>query len=317
MESMLGGKGRLGTARFVLLAAVAAAVALPGSAEAAYAPHLAVTVSPTAAGSHVALTATLTQASGEDANRSVRFHVPGGFTLDGAVLGSIPACPDPSGCPASSRLGTATADTPLGTFTGGIFLGTSQRFFVELDGPIPPLNQHFVGTTSTRPDGGIDASFDELPSFPTTRLQFALDGSPRSFLVAPPNCGDYEFSANFVSQSGAQSVDASLVTVAGNCSSVAAFAMSSVAVSPRSFRRGRSTAVRFTLSAPAQVEVTIRKVGTRRILQRRTRSVAAGLTRLTGLGRGLKPGRYVIRVRALSADGRVAVRNFVVRVRRR
>lgn len=315
---MLGGKERRGAAGLVALAIVVLALAaLPARAVAAYAPHLAVTISPTAAGSHVALTTTLTQASGEDANRSVRFHMPVGFTLDGAALGSLTACDDPSSCSTSSRIGTASAETPLGSFTGGVYLGTSQRFFVELDGPVPPLNYRFTGTTSTRPDGGIDASFDQLPSFPTTRLQLALDGSPRSFLVAPTSCGDYEFSANFVSQNGAQSVDSSLVAVAGDCGSTPAFAMSGAGVSPRSWRRGRTTALRFVLSAPAQVEVTIRRVGSRRVLQRRRRSAAAGLTRLAGLARGLRAGHYVIRVRALSSDGRVAVRNFVVRVRAR
>jgi hypothetical protein len=319
MESMLGGKGRLGTARFVVLAAVVLAlVALPAPAGAAYSPHLAIAVAPTSATSHVALTTTLTQASGDDANRSVRFHFPVGFTLDGAALGAMPACGDPSNCPPDTSLGTAAADTPLGAFTGSVFLGTNQRIFVVLKGALPGvLDQRLTGTTLIRPDGGIDVDFDQLPSFPTTRLQVALDGPPRSFLVAPVSCGDYEFSASFVSQNGAKAAQASLVTISANCGSVPAFAMSGARVSPRSWRRGRSTALRFTLSSAAQVEVTVRRLGSRRVLQRRRRSAGAGLTRLTGLARGLRPARYVLTVRAVATDGRVAVRSFVVRVRRR
>src|SRR5436190_7917432 len=140
MESMLGGTAGRRTARSAVLAAAALAlVALPARAGAAYDPHLAVTVTPTSAASHLALTTTLTQASGEDANRSVRFHFPVGFTLDGSALGAMPACGDPSNCPADSSLGTAAADTPLGAFTGSVFLGTNQRIFVVLKGAVPGL----------------------------------------------------------------------------------------------------------------------------------------------------------------------------------
>jgi hypothetical protein len=240
-----------------------------------------------------------------------------GFGFDMATINAIRPCSDSSNCGPESRLGSAAADTPLGNFNGGVFLGQFPQLFVVLSNGLPLLDQHLTGNVAIRSDGGIDAVFDNLPTFPITRFAVSLDGPPRGILTAPTKCGDYEFRADFTSQNGSHADGSNLITIASNCPAVTAappFAITSAAVSPRRWRRGRSTTLRFTLTDPAAIEVTVRKLGSRRILQRRRTSASAGTTRLTRLARRLRPGRYVLTLIATASDGRVVTRSFVVRI---
>src|SRR5919108_385343 len=68
------------------------------------------------------------------------------------------------------------------------------------DAGLALLDQHLTGNVAIRSDGGIDAVFDNLPTFPITRFAVSLDGPPRGILTAPTKCGDYEFRADFTSQ---------------------------------------------------------------------------------------------------------------------
>jgi hypothetical protein len=309
MDSKLGRR-----ARAALLTA-AALLAAPAAAQAAYAPTLAIGVEPKTTGAHVALTSTVTQAVGEEANRTVRVHFPLGFAFDPASLGRLQTCGDPSNCPPGSRLGAASADTPLGAFSGDVFLGDFPKLYVTLHHPTVSLfDQRLTGTTELRADGGIDVVFDNLPNFPTSRFTLALDGPPTSVLVAPGNCGDYEFTADFVSQSGVKASGSATATIDSGCPTPA-FGLSAVSVSPTSVRRGRPITLRFTLPVAARYDVTVRRVGTSRMRQRRRGNAVAGRNRVGGLLRGLPPGLYVVTVKATTADGRVSTRSRVVRVK--
>jgi hypothetical protein len=309
MDSKLGRR-----ARGALLIG-GALLAAPAAAQAAYAPKLAIGVDPRTTGARVALTSTVTQAVGEEANRTVRVHFPLGFAFDLASLGRLQTCADPANCPAGSRLGASSADTPLGAFSGDVFLGEFPKLYVTLHHPTVSLfDQRLTGATEFRSDGGIDVVFDNLPNFPTSRFTLALDGPPTSVLVAPPECGDYEFTADFVSQSGVKTGGSATARIDAGCPTPA-FGLSAVSVSPASVPRGRTTTLRFTLPVDAAYEVTVRRVGSSRVRQRRRGTAIAGRNRVGGLLRGLPPGLYVVSVKATAADGRVSTRSRVVRVR--
>jgi hypothetical protein len=299
-----------------LALAVLAVLVAPGSAGAAYAPRLSVAVDPPTAGARIALTTTVTQALGEEASRSVRVRFPVGFVFNLAALQGVTACTaeqyEAGACPESSRLGRASAQTPLGTFSGGVFMGAFPRFYAFLSNGVGLFDQRLEGVAVVREDGGLDVSFDDLPSFPTTRFQMALDGPPRSVLNAPSTCGDFEFVGEFASQGGDRVRSASTVAVTG-CAGPG-FRLASMRVSPRRVRRPRTVAVAFALSAPAAVEVTVRRAGRRRVLQRRRLSAGAGGNTVRRLGRRLAPGLYVVTVRARTADGRVANRSRTFQV---
>ena len=106
----------------------------------------------------------------------------------------------------------------------------------------------------------------------------ALDGPPTSVLVAPPDCGDYEFTADFVSQSGVQASGSAKATIDAGCPTPA-FGLAAVSVSPTSVLRGRAITLRFTLPVAASYEVTVRRVGTSRVRQRRRGNAVAGRNR--------------------------------------
>jgi hypothetical protein len=308
MESTLGRR-----ARGALTIAVAV-LAAPAAAQAAYAPRLSIAVDPKATNARVALTSTISQAVGEDANRTVRVHLPVGFGLDLAAVSQLQTCADPASCPPGSRLGAAGADTPLGTFKGDVFLGQLPKLYVVLHHPtLPPLDQRLTGTTELRGDGGIDVVFDNLPNFPTSRFTLALDGPPTSILTAPPTCGDFEFTADFVSQRGDRAAGADTIPIGSGCPAPP-FALAGVSL-PTSVVQGRAATLRFTLPAAAGYEVTVRRMGTSRVRQRRRGLAGAGRTQVGGLLRGLPPGIYVVAVRAATPDGRVSTRSRVIRVK--
>ncbi|MDQ6914209.1 MAG: hypothetical protein M3155_00170 [Actinomycetota bacterium] len=306
---------RLGRRACGALTIAVALLGAPAAAHAAYAPKLSISVDPKTTGARVALTSTITQAVGEEANRTVRVHFPLGFGFDLSALGRLQRCADPANCPPASRLGAASADTPLGAFSGDVFLGEFPKLYVTLHHPAVSLfDQHLTGTTEFRADGGIDVVFDNLPNLPTARFTLALDGPPTSVLVAPRNCGDYEFTADFVSQSGVRTTGSATATIDAGCPAPA-FGLSAVSVSPTSVVRGRTVRVRFTLPIAARYEVTVRRMNTSRVRQRRRGRAVAGRNRVSGLLRGLPPGLYVVKIKATTADGRVSTRSKVVRVK--
>jgi hypothetical protein len=104
------------------------------------------------------------------------------------------------------------------------------------------------------------------------------------------------------------------VTIDAGCPAPA-FGLAAVSVSPTSVLRGRAITLRFTLPVAARYEVTVRRLGTSRVRQRRRGSAVAGRNRVGGLVRGLAPGYYVLTVKATTADGRVSTRSRVVQVR--
>jgi hypothetical protein len=309
-------------ARLSLLAATLVALAAaPTAAHAAYAPKIAVTVNPTnKPGSFIALTSVVTQAGDEEPTKSARVHFPPGVSLSIAQLGRTEACSpaqrDAGTCPPGSRLGTATADTGVGTLTGGVFLGQSATIYIFLkNATLALLGQEpkpITAKTEFRPDGGTDTVLDDLPTDVTaTRFELALDGPPRSVLTSPDTCGVFKFSGDFVSKSGVKASSSTPVTFT-NCPP-AAPELSKVKLSRRSARVGTNVAISYELSRAAQVEVTVRRSGKRKVLGRKRFADGKGPSRVRVLTSRLTAGAYVITVKA-TGDGKSASSSRILRL---
>jgi hypothetical protein len=309
-------------ARLTLLAAALVALAIaPTAAHAAYAPKLGITINPTnRPNAFIALTSVVSQAGDEDATKSARVHFPPGVSISIAQLGRTESCSpaqrDSNSCPAGSRLGTATADTMVGTLTGGVFLGQSQTIFIFLKNPTLALLGQEPGPitahTEFRPDGGTDTVLDNLPTDVTaTRFELALDGPPRSILKSPAVCGPLPFSGDFVSKNGVKASSSTSVTFTGCPPPAPEF--SRIKLSKRSVRVGNNVAISYVLNRTAQVEVTVRRSGKRRILGRTRFADGAGPSRVRVITRRLTAGTYIITVRA-TADGQSAANSRTLRI---
>jgi len=300
-----------------LAAVVLALVALPASASAAYAPHLAASIDPTTPGKPVALTTTVSQAAGETASRTVKVQMPLGFTPN---LGStIKPCPAASvqarACPTDSLLGTASATTPFGPFAGTVNLtglGTGGfQLVVLLSGKVLgllPINQTLNGTVTSTPAGFL-TTFDNLPSILTTTLTLHLDGPPRTLLVTPTACGPQTIGGDFTSQNGEHATSSATVTISG-CPPPAP-SISRVRVTPRRPRARQTLRVSYRLSAAATLVLRLRQLSPRRrVVVTRTLSAPAGAGSLRL--RGPRSGRYRVE---LSARGGSTTRRVTLRVR--
>ena len=291
---------------FLAVAVFLAAALTPQSAQAAFAPKLAIRVDPATPDTPTALTSTITQAGGETPIRRVRLALPSQF---GPAFGStLKSCSDAEraarACPEESRMGTARAQTMLGTFEGTVHYGPvgdqGPRIFVFLSNGVALLDQSLEGVIRVTAKG-FETVFDGLPDVETSSFELALEGAPKTLLSTPRDCGTYVFAADFTSQDDES-----------------ATAESPVEIAPcRNFRpriggigvKGRS--LRFRLSEPAQVAVAIRRGG--RTLSRK--SVAGIAGRNTVRIRRPSRGRYRVVLRATDPGGLTGVASR--RLRRR
>lgn len=299
------------------LALAALALALPATAGAAYAPKLSVKIDPLTPLTHPAITSTITQASGEEASKTVKLVFPVGFAPDISRISRTPVCTPAEqaarACPANTKLGTARATTMLpGEFTGTVHFGgfnpdASTKIIVFISNGVPLLDQTIVGKVSLIPTGGIETLFDGLPDVLTTSFTLSLEGGSTGLVLNPPDCGTYTLSADFTSQKGSKGKASAPVDIVG-CPNTPPV-VTSIALS----RLGRSTAVGFTLSEPARVRILIRKLGRRTSLVRNY-SAQAGRSRRS-LGRRLARGRYRVTLRATDSEGGVKTRAVTLSVR--
>ena len=309
-------------ARITLLAAALVALAVaPATARAAYAPKIAIAISPTnKPNGFVALQSVVTQASDEEPTKSARVHFPPGVSISIAQLGRTESCSpaqrDSNTCPAGSRLGTANADTSVGSLTGGVFLGQASTIYIFLKNPTLALLGKEPGPitakTEFQPNGGTDTVLDDLPTDVTaTRFELALDGPPRSLITAPEVCGVYPFSGDFVSKSGVKVTSSTSVTFTGCTPGPPEF--SKVKLSRRSVRAGTNVSISYELSRAAQVEVTVRRSGKRKVLGRTRFADGKGASRVRVITRRLTAGHYIITVKA-TADGKSASNSRALRI---
>lgn len=295
------------------------------AAQAAYAPQLAVTIDPATAGSPISLTSIVTQAPSEEANKKVTVSFPLGLAFSLTLVNSVPICTSDQfaakSCPDNSRIGSAEADAPpIGTLAGNVYFGGAVAgkpvIYVFLSNALSHLlgqDQALVGTTIFRKDAGVDTVFDNLPSTTTTRFQLKLDGPPRALLEAPPTCGPFTFVGHFISQSGATAQSSSTVSVTG-CPSPPV-KMSVLRLKPSRIVQGHTAKFSFNLDGNAAVTVTVRRLGGRRILYTHRMAGKSGTNTVRRIGRGLKPGSYIVRANAIDAAGDTASRALRLKVK--
>ena len=88
-------------------------------------------------------------------------------------------------CPAGSKLGSATAESPLlgQPLSGPVYLRTSSHglpdLVVQLNGQV---DIELVGRIGSTKAGGLRTSFDTVPDVPVTRFVLSLEGGQKGLL---------------------------------------------------------------------------------------------------------------------------------------
>jgi hypothetical protein len=200
------------------------------------------------------------------------------------------ACPAPQvltrSCPATARIGSVTAATPLlaKPLTGAVYLaarpvGQLPGLAIQLADPIPLRLEGAVALTAS----GIRTTFTGLPDVPLSRFALDLDGGPKGAfqigqdlcaLAAPPRV-----LATFVAQSGRQRVETKPMRVQG-CTPPPA-----VSARITRLRSGRPR-VRITATAAAGApDLRGLRVVLPEALRARPKRARAGARARTGAGR--------------------------------
>ena len=163
------------------------------AADAAYDPAYSLRLSESRPASAPAMTSTLTQRSGESANRriAVRFPPQFGFNPGFTVTGCTAAQEQANACPESSRIGSERVVSMLGEFSGPAYLSEDFRLLVYLRGVGGAVRQKFEGKLYLQPDGGVEIVFDDLPNVSATLAEIAVDGGRRGLVLTPFDCGRY------------------------------------------------------------------------------------------------------------------------------
>lgn len=300
--------------------AVAAALIVPAGAAAAYAPTLAIELGSTEPKAAPSLVTTVTQAAGESATRQVRVRYPVqfGFNPSFAVVGCTPAEEETGTCPEASRIGSARAQTSLGSFSGEVHLTTDFRLAIFLRDATGLIEMEIVGTIHVLEDGTREVVLDNLPDVPSTFSEVALEGGSKGILLNPRNCGTYSVSAQFASHAGEVATAERPVEIAG-CRTGPR--ISGLRVRPQRFasidgssgspNAGATVSWRLSENADrTEIALQRRKPESWRQLTTLRGPGDAGLNelRLTGRlrGRALPPGGYRVVLRALGPDGAIS-----------
>jgi hypothetical protein len=193
-----------------------------------FAPKLSATVGSagqTAANTHPPLTVTIAQADGQAAMKRTVVSLPSGIGVDLKNLSSV--CTDAQlnagACPAGSKIGTVTAQTPLlpTALGGGVYLMQGAKLgalpgialdlgLIRLKGSVA-LGQRLVTT------------FDSVPDVPLSKLVLSLTGGPKAVLKTSKSLCDQTPTvlAEYGSHSGATRKDTVNAQVVG-CGAVSA-----------------------------------------------------------------------------------------------
>ena len=204
---------------------VAIALALPGVAQAAFAPALTVALEPPQAGQVPQVVADVTHAA-----RLQRFTLrfPPGFSANRSL--TVPGCPPVDqlvrACPAATRIGTVEID---GNGSGPVHMAESNglRTVTFLGG------QALRGIFRPGAEDTLNVTFDGIPLLPRGALRVILFGGERGLVRAPAECGISAVAGNFTAAGGEMAVAQAPVTVTGCADAPHASAVRAV---PRRFR---------------------------------------------------------------------------------
>jgi hypothetical protein len=161
-------------------------------------------------------------ASGHLKRASVRLPV--GMSISPAAADGLLACTDAQagfgttdepGCPAASKVGDVTIDTPLlaDQLRGAIYIGEPRpgsifRLVLVARGPGVVLKLPGVVTPDPR-TGQLTTTFDNNPQLPFSNLHLRFKGGPRAPLTNPTACGTHTTTSELTSWSGKTSTTSS------------------------------------------------------------------------------------------------------------
>jgi hypothetical protein len=192
-----------------------------GCAQLPFSPQLAASAAVGSYDGDTALTSTITQASGQAATKQVRLTLPFGLLPRSDASSRACSASDPSTCPASSTIGSATVKTPLSAqpLTGRVVLIASPNGGTPGTAIVfgSPFAITLTGTSSTTASGQLVTTYSNMPDVPLSSVSVALDGGSDSLLVNGETLcfGSPKLSAAFTGQNGATASSAASITVSG------------------------------------------------------------------------------------------------------
>jgi hypothetical protein len=164
--------------------------------------------------------------------KKVAVTLPPGMTISPSAANGLEACQDaqfnkgndnPITCPAASRIGAVTIDTPVldvplkgSVYVGQPLPGNRYRLFVQADGP--DISVRLKGTVT--PDantGQVSAVFDDNPQLPFSRFRLDFDGGSKAIIASPPACGAATGSGSLSPWSGTATSTTSSTVNVENC----------------------------------------------------------------------------------------------------
>lgn len=302
--------------RALLAAALLLVLAAP--ARATYAPTVQLDVPTTGGpGSPLSVTATVTQAFGEEATSSVQTIIPLQFGTNPAFAAHACTAVEQLGtCPDSSRIGSVEAVTALGTASGPLYFLEGFRLLAVAKA-LGGLVSFKINGQVTITDG-IIVSLTDIPNIPSTQMKLVFEGGDRSPLALPLTCDTHSIKVRLTSHAGSTAESDHPVTVSG-CGG--RLTVSAPRLSRKVLAAGGSLKATWTLGgAPAATRVELARTG-RKSRSLGTRSVKAPASELTigprWRGRKLKPGRYRVVLTALDSTGQQSpAKTATFRVRR-
>jgi hypothetical protein len=154
--------------------------------------------------------------------------LPEGMTLNPSAANGLQACTNaqigvgtdnPIGCPAASKIGTATIDAPgipNGSLSGGVYVGSQQsqtpesgeeyRVFLAAEAPAYGVGVRLEGhVKANKTTGQLTAVFANNPQVPFEDIVVHFNGGPRAPLANPLSCGAATPSANVTPYSNSPS----------------------------------------------------------------------------------------------------------------
>jgi hypothetical protein len=168
--------------------------------------------------------------------RRVKVVFPEGVSVSPSSAAGLGACApseiglgtnDPPTCPASSKLGTITVDTPLlaDPLQGDVILAKQNdnpfnsliAMYIAIKGPGFYLK--LPGRIDLDPvTGRVSASFDNTPQLPFSRMQVDFNGGSQAPLATPTTCGTYSTHVDVTSWNSGTPVGLdSPMTIDENC----------------------------------------------------------------------------------------------------
>jgi YVTN family beta-propeller protein len=199
-----------------------------------------------------------------------------------------PPSPSPSPSPASPTLSTAAS--------AGVVLGGSVHDTATLAGGSAP-----GGLITFKLFGPGDATCSGAAVFADTKAVLG-NAAYGSSAFTPERPGTYRFTAAY-SGDATNNAASAACNALGESVTVAAPAITHLRVVPQRFRAKRGATMKLTVNTAVSVRFALQRTGSRhhRAFSRRLR---AGRNAVHLSARGLRPGRYVLRARPVSAAGR-------------